>query len=1570
MSIKTSHYAVFLNRESKMPSLRKKTDNSGKDTREDIHQNASNIKKYASQKKSKRKIKNPDIEVNPENKVSDSQDKSSDEIQQGLNIPEINEKGFRSLIENSNDVIELIDADGFISYVSPSIVKVLGYREDERTGHNVFENIHPDDIPRIRTYFNQLIQTPELVINETLRYRHKNGEWRWLEGYARNLLDEPTVKSIVIDFRDVSKHKKTEQRLQENERRLLTLMGNLPGMAYRCLNNPDWPMEFISTGCFELTGYQPEQFTSCQINYNDIIHPDDQERIWNEVQIAVEKRERFQFEYRIKTNKGKIKWVWEQGCAIYDDAGNVQVLEGFITDISDRIQIQENEQLLANIIAQTDDAVLVTSPDGIIEYVNPSFERITGYSSDNVKGKKPNILKSGRHSKTFYRDLWKTILKGESFSDVFINRRKNRDIYYEQKTITPLVNRDGKITHFVSTAKDITGQKRIEIERSRFLNILEASLNEIYIFNTETLKFEYINACALKNLGYDSEQIMTMTAVDLKPEYTETTFREFIKPLLQHEQEKLIFYTEHRRADGSLYPVEVHLQLVELEDESVFLAVIIDITEQKQVEKALRESESKLIEAQQMAHLGYWYWDVKSGEVDWSDEVYWIFRRDPNEFVPKIDSIMALSPWEEDNKRHKEVLSRAMESHEQGEFEQRFLRPDGSTGYYFSTFKGIYNDNNEVIAVKGTVQDITERKLAEQHLALLDFALNHASEATYLIDKDACFLNINDEACRALGYSRDELLNMKVTDIDPSFSMEDWYNHWNQLKIKKSITIETVCQHKEGHIFPVEVNTNYFKFEGQEYNMAFARDITERKLAESTIRESEERYRIITRATNDVVWDWDLSQDSIWMSDNFNTVFGYDTDNIHFDINEWINHLHPDDKEETLNSIDQLIKSDQQKWSGEYRFRRADGSYAYIYDRCYVMHNPDGKPVRMIGAMSDITDRKEAQDKILRLNRVYKMLSAINSLIVHVKSRQELFNEACRIAVVDGEFLLAWISDIDEQTNKVRPVARFGDDDGYLNELNISLDSNDPGGRGPTANAIRNQAPFICNDIESDPCMEYWKERALKRGFRSAASIPLLTSNKIVGTINLYAKETNFFNDEEMKLLKEVATDISYAFHNIVQKETLDYLASFDPLTGLANRTLFHDHLNSVLKRAEKNKKSVALLVCDPKQFRNINNVYGRDAGDQILQEIAKRLRELTSDPVNLGRISGDYFAMILHDVKDSTGIAYMFENTLFPMLNKPFLIQNNEIPIKFSGGIAVFPSDGTDAETLYRNAEAASKKATSVGEQYLFYQPEMTARISETLHTENRLRTALKENQFVLHYQPKIDSISHKIIGLEALIRWEDPETGLVPPGKFIPILEETGLILDVGIWALDRAASDYRHWLTKLKNVPRIAVNVSALQLKQKDFADQVEKAISRGGKPVPMDIEITESMIMTDIEYNISKLKAIRMAGFGIAVDDFGTGYSSLSYIAKLPINSLKIDRSFITNMTTRPESMTIVSIIITLAHSLNLNVIAEGVETEEQAKFLSLLKCNEMQGYLFSKPLPPDEIYELLRSEKRL
>jgi EAL domain-containing protein (putative c-di-GMP-specific phosphodiesterase class I) len=291
--------------------------------------------------------------------------------------------------------------------------------------------------------------------------------------------------------------------------------------------------------------------------------------------------------------------------------------------------------------------------------------------------------------------------------------------------------------------------------------------------------------------------------------------------------------------------------------------------------------------------------------------------------------------------------------------------------------------------------------------------------------------------------------------------------------------------------------------------------------------------------------------------------------------------------------------------------------------------------------------------------------------------------------------------------------------------------------------------------------------------------------------------------------------------------------------------------------------------------------------------------------------------------------------------------------------GIALFPDDGSDADTLFKNAEAALKKAKVTGDRFLFYTQKMTAMVAGKLTLENQLRQAVEREEFVLHYQPKVSLASGKVSGAEALIRWNDPRTGLVAPGQFIPILEETGLIYEVGRWAMHKAIEDYLRWHDAGLTAVRIAVNVSPRQLRNRGFVKQIERVTEFGTYAAAgLELEITESLIMEDIKQTITTLRSIRAMGVTIAIDDFGTGFSSLNYLAKLPVHTLKIDRSFIIDMSVGAQGLALVSTIISLAHSLKLNVVAEGVETEAQSSILRVLKCDEMQGFLFSKPVPCD------------
>jgi len=454
--------------------------------------------------------------------------------------------------------------------------------------------------------------------------------------------------------------------------------------------------------------------------------------------------------------------------------------------------------------------------------------------------------------------------------------------------------------------------------------------------------------------------------------------------------------------------------------------------------------------------------------------------------------------------------------------------------------------------------------------------------------------------------------------------------------------------------------------------------------------------------------------------------------------------------------------------------------------------------------------------------------------------------------------------------------------------------------------------------------------------------------------------------DGKLAMIGTVAIDIT---EQKLQEQQLDYLAYYDALTGLPNPTLMEERLARCLAGAAGGKGRVALAVFNVNRFGIINESLGHQAGDALLRDLAGRLRSAWPDPDQVSRLTSDCFACALGGIENASDLAHALEGVALRVSGSPFAIDGKEIAVTVTAGVAVYPEDGESVDTLVRNAEAALKRAKASSARYAFYQTAMNATVAETLVLEGKLRRALDQEQFVLHYQPKVCLATRKIVGIEALLRWNDPGTGLVPPARFIPLLEETGLIIEVGRWAVRRALIDYRAWRDEGLQPPRIAVNVSAIQVAQADFLDVLSGEIAAHADGAHgLDLEITESLLMQDIDGNIGKLRAMQEMGIGIAIDDFGTGYCSLAYLARLPIDALKIDRSFVTAMTDQADGMSIASTIISLGRSLGLKVIAEGVETEEQHRILRLLKCEEAQGYLFYRPIPAEQLKAVLRAGK--
>jgi len=937
------------------------------------------------------------------------------------------------------------------------------------------------------------------------------------------------------------------RELEEQRRAHTTLLSNLAGMAYRCRNDPDWPMEFVSTGTLTLTGYPPAEFLAGRIVYGDLIHPDDRDKVWNDVQAALAERRSFELRYRIRAADGTEKRVWEQGGGVFASDDELLAIEGYIADISAQHQAEEQVHTLASAIEQTDDSVVITDPNGVIEYVNPAYGRHTGYRREEALGQKLSILKSGEHDAVFYAELWRTILRGEVFHERFVNRRKDGTLYHEEKTITPLKDGNGHITHFVSTGKDISERMRTEQEGRNMQNFLNAVVenlpNMLFVKDAKELRFVRLNKAAEDLLGYPRSELLGKNDYDFFP-----------------KNEADFFTTMDREVLSAGELMDIPLESIQTRNQ---------------------------------------------GER-------WLHTR-------KIP---------------------------------------------------IFDDAGQPQYLLGIAEDITARKQTEDRAARLGRILERSSNEIYVFDAATLkFTQANQGALNNLGYTLEEMHGLTPIDLKPKITWEQFQEMIEPLRRGDDETLSFVTEHlrKDGSLYPVEVRLQ-------------------------------------------------------------------------------------------LSSVE--------------------------------------TPPVFVAVISDITEQRQAQER-------------------------------------------------------------------------------------------------------------------------------------------------------------------------------LNFLAFNDNLTGLPNRLLLTDRLRQAMLESERYNRLVAVLFLDLDRFKLVNDTLGHDAGDRLLKDVAKRLSDCVRPGDTVARLGGDEFTVVLANVAHEDDVGRVAQK-IFNVFAQPFLLAGQELFVSPSIGIALYPLDDVEPAALLKNADAAMYHAKDSGRNnFQFFTPELNQRAVRRLGLETALRHALERQEFVLHYQPQVDLSNGRIIGMEALIRWQREGTGLVSPLEFIPLAEDTGMIVPIGEWVLRTACTQNRAWQKAGLPALNMSVNVAARQFQQQNLAEVVARVLRETGlDPRWLSLEITESTVMHDAGAAIETLRQIGALGVGLSVDDFGTGHSSLSYLKRFPLHFLKIDKSFIDDITTDPNNAAITTAIISMAGSLELKVIAEGVETLAQLNFLRTHGCDAMQGYYFSKPLPAAALAALLAENKHL
>jgi diguanylate cyclase (GGDEF)-like protein len=610
--------------------------------------------------------------------------------------------------------------------------------------------------------------------------------------------------------------------------------------------------------------------------------------------------------------------------------------------------------------------------------------------------------------------------------------------------------------------------------------------------------------------------------------------------------------------------------------------------------------------------------------------------------------------------------------------------------------------------------------------------------------------------------------------------------------------------------------------------------------------------------------------------------------------------------------------------------------------------------------------RDQQQERIARLTRMLQMQSGINAAVLRIRDREELLREAGRLAHQVGGYEHAMIALVEPDGRRARPWYRLGMAPDFPQELEFAIGDGTEPDTSLVGRALRTGQITISTDLTQSEPQVFGRLQLLALGFHSVVALPLTVDGARIGVLSLASRESDMLSEEELRLLEEMSANLAFALQYRQKETAVQYLAYYDPLTGLAKRGLFCERLDKLLQNRVGPDAAPTVVAFDVMNLSNVNDSFGRHIGDLLLQRVADRLKDHIDQDERLGYLGGGAFVMLPSQVEVSAdNVTTLLDNTVF---RDVFHIEGRAIRTSFKSGLAHYPVDGEDANTLTQRAEAALKQAKESGEQYLHYQIQMHSDIAERLALEHKLRIALDEKQFVLHYQPQINVSTGRIESVEALLRWHDPAEGLMHPALFLPVLESSGMIVPVGEWALQEAVKDCRRWHGMGLEPVRIAVNVSVQQVRRRTFVDHVLTATSDcASDGFGVDLEITETGLLHDMDAASRKLRELRAAGMRIAIDDFGTGYSSLGLLSKLPVDILKIDRSFIAGLPAERASVTLVSSIIGLASAFNLAVVAEGVETLGQLEQLRRMRCNYSQGYLHSRPVPAAEFERMLAAQ---
>ncbi|MFK8186550.1 MAG: EAL domain-containing protein [Phormidesmis sp.] len=738
--------------------------------------------------------------------------------------------------------------------------------------------------------------------------------------------------------------------------------------------------------------------------------------------------------------------------------------------------------------------------------------------------------------------------------------------------------------------------------------------------------------------------------------------------------------------------------------------------------------------------------------------------------------------------------------------------------------------------------------------------------------------------------------------------------------------------------------------------LGIGHNITARSASEEKLQKSEEQFALAMRGANDGLWDWNLESNEVYYSPRWKSMLGYENCELTDGLTTWQSLVHPSDKSRVLNHVQDYLVGKASSFEVEMRMQHKAGHEVFVLSRAFLVHREsDGKAVRLVGTHADITARKKAeafdekQAEIMEMIATGKPAVEIYPEIALLYEGRHSGLRCSMLELKDGRLMHGGAPSLPKE---------------YCDAVHGLKNGPDVGSCGTSTYTGKR---VLVEDIASDPKWVNIKHIALPHGMRCCWSEPIKNSSGIVlGAFGMYYNHPALPNEAESNDLKAAARLAGIVMERDHAQKRIRELAYVDSLTGLSSRAHFYQNLEALIDRSKRHSDRLALLYIDLDNFKSVNDSLGHDAGDFLLQKVAERLQTVARKSDFVARLSGDEFCIVVSDVDDDYAAEHVAQRCL-EAVAKPVELFARKFTPACSIGIAYYPDDGQDFPTLIKAADTSLYAAKKCGKnQYTFYIPDMTQTAEHRFRMEQNLRESVEKQQLSLVYQPQVQARTGNIIGVEALSRWHHPQLGWVSPAEFIPTAERIGMIKPLTEWVLKAACDQAVSWKKAGLPTIRMAVNISPVHFLDQDFVSLIKRVIDETEMvPSELELEVTESVVQTD-QQNLSIFRELKDLGVSLAIDDFGTGYSSFASLKHLTVDCLKIDKYFIDDMLDDKKTKILVSSMIEMGHSLDHEIVAEGVETVEQCRALQSLGCETIQGYLFSKPVCSNEISKLLNN----